>query len=68
MTEPDMFILLRAADNERDTLLLETTYYGGLRVSELVDGAPISLVQQTLGHGLPCAPQPTGNLCAHLRA
>jgi site-specific recombinase XerD len=36
MSEPDTFILLRSADTERDALLLEAAYYGGLRVSELV--------------------------------
>lgn len=36
MSEPDTFVLLRSADSERDALLLETGYYGGLRVSELV--------------------------------
>jgi site-specific recombinase XerD len=36
LSEPDMFVLLRSAESERDALLLETGYYGGLRVSELV--------------------------------
>jgi site-specific recombinase XerD len=36
MTEADTFILLRSAESERDRLILETAYYGALRVSELV--------------------------------
>jgi site-specific recombinase XerD len=36
MSEADTFVLLRSAETERDSLLLETAYYGGLRVSELV--------------------------------
>ncbi len=36
LSEPDTFVLLRSADGDRDALLLEVAYYGGLRVSELV--------------------------------
>ena len=36
LSEPDTFVLLRSGDGERDALLLEVAYYGGLRVSELV--------------------------------
>ncbi len=36
LSEPDTFVLLRSAESERDALLLEVGYYGGLRVSELV--------------------------------
>ena len=36
LSEPDTFVLLRSADGDRDALLLEVGYYGGLRVSELV--------------------------------
>ena len=36
MSEADTFILLRSAETERDRLILETAYYGALRVSELV--------------------------------
>ncbi len=36
LSEPDTFVLLRSAESERDSLLLEVAYYGGLRVSELV--------------------------------
>jgi site-specific recombinase XerD len=36
LSEPDTFVLLRSAESERDALLLEVAYYGGLRVSELV--------------------------------
>ena len=36
LSEPDTFVLLRSAESDRDALLLEVGYYGGLRVSELV--------------------------------
>ena len=36
LSEPDTFVLLRSAESDRDALLLEVAYYGGLRVSELV--------------------------------
>ena len=36
LSEPDTFVLLRSAESDRDALLLEVSYYGGLRVSELV--------------------------------
>ena len=36
LSEPDTFVLLRSARSDRDALLLEVAYYGGLRVSELV--------------------------------
>ena len=44
LSEVDVKLLLRSARTERDRLLLETAYFGGLRISELsVIGAPLSI-------------------------